>query len=139
MHTRKIAKHNLHSSPRNFSKHEVNGEIDKVIKDEKIRRRSLLHINNPQLYSNSASGDTPNVNVVDKINFQKTPCTSEVISNDKCIGLTFYRKQTSNTDEIENARNANNILFSVFVAFTTWNEYNSPISAYTDNDKLRCE
>ena len=108
--TRRNAKHNLHNNRRrnNFSQREVNGEIDKVIKDE-MRKMSLLHINNTKFYSNPArSANKPNVNMIDNTSFKTTTATNECttseegFSNDKCIGLTFYAKPTSNLDQFEN-------------------------------------
>ena len=99
LHSRGIDKQNLHNNAENFSQRELDSKIDKVIKEEK--EGSFLHINNPILYSHSASTDKTYVNMAhhNNINTQQTQGKSEVIIKDKSTGSNFYRKQMSNTDE----------------------------------------
>lgn len=99
MHSRANDKQNLHNNAENFSQRELDSKIDKVIKEE--REGSFLHINNPILYSHSASTDKTYVNMAhhNKINTQQTQRKSEVILRDMSSGSSFYRKQMSNTDE----------------------------------------
>ena len=63
-----------------------------------------MHINNPILYSQTASTDKTCVNIAEhnNINIQQTQGISEVILRDKYSGSSFYRKQMPNTDEFSN-------------------------------------
>ena len=98
MHSRRIDKENLHNNLQNFSsrQHELDGEIDKVIKEEE--RTSLPHVNNPILYLEFASSDKPN-KAPNVVKTQKAGCSSEVLSKDVCYGTTIYRKQIFENDD----------------------------------------
>ena len=103
MHSRGFDKQNLHNNAENFSQRKLDSKIDKVIKEEK--ERSFLNINNPILYSHSASTDKTYVDMAhhNNINTQQTHGTSEVILKDKPSGTNFYRKQMPNTDKSSTA------------------------------------